>query len=342
LRKFTLRKIAGLLEGEVVGDGNLEVTDIKSLEEAGPRDLSFFSNPRYREDLESTNAGGIIASRGVEAEGKNLIRVKDAYLGFAAAMEIFYGKEYKASGISPSAIVHEKATIGSEPSVGASVVVSEGACIGDRTTLMPGSYVGPGARVGDDCMIHPNVTLEEGVILGDRVVIHAGSVVGSDGFGYARKGRSCRKIIHAGTVLIEDDVEIGACCAVDRAVMGQTIIGQGTKLDNLIQVGHNVKIGRDCVLVSFVGLAGSVTLEDGVTMAGRSGVVGHLKVGEGATLLANSVVLKDVPPGSSVAGYPATDAAEWRKRTVLAAGLGTMRKKIEETGKVGTTKLEGR
>ena len=334
MRKFTLRQIADVLAGDVAGNSELEVSGVKPLEEAGPQDLSFFSNPRYRKELESTSAGGIIVARDENAAGKNLIKVDDPYLGFAIAMEMFYQKEYRATGISPAAFVHKGAAIGFEPSVEACAVVSEGASLGDRTTLMPGSYVGPGVIVGNDCVIHPNVTLEAGVILGDRVIIHAGTVVGSDGFGFAREGRRYRKIIHAGTVHIEDDVEIGACCTIDRAVMGQTVIGQGTKLDNLIQVGHNVNIGRDCILVSFVGLAGSVTLEDGVTMAGRSGVVGHTRVGEGATILAKSVVLKDVPPGASVAGYPATDAGEWRKTTALTNDLGSMRKKLRKLEKL--------
>ena len=333
MKRFTLSQIADILNGDLEGNGSLEVSGIKPLDEAGPGDLSFLSNPRYREELERTLAGGVIVAREVEIKDRNLIKVNNPYLGFAVVMELFHGREYIGTGISPRASVHDTARIGADPSIQPFTVVSEGASVGDRTTLMSGVYVGPGAVVGDECLIHPNVVLEHGIRIGNRVTIHSGTVIGSDGFGFARDGSRHRKIVHAGIVEIGDEVEIGACCTIDRAVMGKTVIGDGTKLDNLIQVGHNSRIGKDCILVSFVGLAGSVTLEDRVSMAGRSGVVGHLKVGEGATILAKSVVLDDIPPGASVAGFPAVDAMTWRKTSVLIGKLDSMRKRIRKLEK---------
>ena len=341
MKKYTLSQIADILDGDLVGNGSLEVSGIKSLDEAGPEDLSFLSNPRYMEELERTGASGIIVARDVDIKDRNLIKVDDPYLGFAVVMELFHDEEYTGTGISPQASIHETARIGADPSIQPFAVVSEGASVGNRTTLMSGVYVGPDAKVGDDCLIHPNVVLEHGVCIGSRVIIHSGTVIGSDGFGFARDGSRHRKIHQAGIVEIGDDVEIGACCTIDRAVMGKTVIGDGTKLDNLIQVGHNSRIGKDCILVSFVGLAGSVTLEDRVTMAGRSGVVGHLKVGEGATILAASVVLNDIPPGASVAGFPAVDAMEWRKTSVLKRKLDSMRKRIRKLERELTSLKEG-
>lgn len=341
MKKYTLGQLAESLNGELVGEESLIVSGIKPLDEAGPEDLSFFSNPRYREDLEKTQAGAVIVGKDIEIRDRNLIMVEDPYLGFAIAMDLFHGEEHKGTGISPRASVDETAAIGIDPSIQPFAVVSEGATVGDRTTLMSGVYLGPNAVVGDDCLIHPNVVLAHDVRVGNRVIIHSGSVIGSDGFGFAREGLRNRKIVHAGTVEIGDDVEIGACCTIDRAVMGKTVVGEGTKLDNLIQVGHNSRIGKDCMLVSFVGLAGSVTLEDKVTMAGRSGVVGHLKVGEGATILAKSVVLEDIPPGASVAGFPAVNAGEWRKTSVLMGKLDSMRKKIRKLEKELTSLKKG-
>jgi len=341
VKRYTLSQIADILDGDLVGNGSLEISGIKSLDEAGPEDLSFLSNPRYREELEKSGASGIIVARDVDIKDRNLIKVDDPYLGFAVVMELFHEEEYTGTGISPQAFIHETARIGADPSIQPFVVVREDASVGDRATLMSGVYVGPGAVVGDDCLIHPNVVLEHDVRIGNRVIVASGTVIGSDGFGFARDGSRHRKIHQAGIVEIGDDVEIGACCTIDRAVMGKTVIGNGTKLDNLIQVGHNSRIGKDCILVSFVGLAGSVTLEDNVTMAGRSGVVGHIKVGEGATILAASVVLNDIPPGASVAGFPAVDAMEWRKTSVLKRKLDSMRKRIRKLERELTSLKEG-
>ena len=260
--------------------------------------------------------------------GLNLIHVPDPYLGFAMAMEVFYSRPYAGTGVSERAFVHPEACVGEQPSIHPFAVVCEGARIGDRVTLMPGVYVGPGAAVGDDCVVHPNVVLEWGVRVGRKVIIHAGTVVGSDGFGFAREGKSHHKIVHAGTVRIEDEVEIGAGCAIDRGVMGETVIGAGCKLDNLVMVAHNVRIGRNCLLAGQIGIAGSTELGDNVTMAGQSGAAGHLKIGSGVTVLAKSAVLKDMPEGVRVAGIPAVDSGQWRKTTAILGKLDDLRRKV--------------
>ena len=327
--KITLGELAQLIGGELTGDPGIELTGVAPLNTATGEQISFLSNPQYSSSLEMTNAGGVLVSREQDAPGLNLIRVDDPYLGFALAMEIFHGRLYEASGISSQASVHPRAHIGADPSIHPFAVVCENATIGARVTLMPGCYVGPETVVGDDTVLHPNVVIESGVLIGERVIVHGGTVVGSDGFGFAQEKGIHRKIIQAGIVRIEDDVEIGAGCAIDRAVMGETVIGAGSKLDNLIQVGHNVQIGRNCILVAQVAIAGSTTLEDNVTMAGQSGAAGHLTIGKGALVYGRAAVVKDVPAGSQVSNLvPAVDAREWRRTVATLGSLATLRKRV--------------
>ncbi len=327
--KITLGQLAEKIDGEVVGDPRLELVGVAPLHTATADQVSFLSNPRYAAFLETTSAGAVIVTRDQDAPGLNLIRTDDPYLGFALAMDVFHREPYDPAGVSTLASVHTRAQVGSDPSIHPFAVVCDGARIGSRVTLMPGSYVGPGAVVGDDTVLHPNVVIEKDVLVGKRVIVHAGTVVGSDGFGFAWEKGGHRKIIHAGTVRVEDDVEIGAGCTIDRAVMGETVVGAGSKLDNLIQVGHNVRIGKNCILVAQTGIAGSTTLEDNVTMAGQSGVAGHLTIGEGSRVYGRAAVIKDVPAGSQVAGLiPAVDVRIWRRTAAALGSLGSLRKRV--------------
>jgi UDP-3-O-[3-hydroxymyristoyl] glucosamine N-acyltransferase len=328
VKRITLGDLAEKLGGVLDGDPEVTGCGVESLHTAGPDKVSFLANPKYRSSLETTSAAGVIVSRETQAPGLVLIRVDDPYLGFAMAMELFYSEPYEAADISDDASIHHEARIGNDPSIHPFAVVCRGARIGSRVTLMPGAYVGPGVTIGDGTTIHPNVVLEKDVHIGKNVIIHAGTVVGSDGFGFAREGDRHKKIVHAGTVRIEDDVEIGAGCTIDRAVMGETVIGQGSKLDNLIQIGHNARIGSNCILVTQTAVGGSSELEDDVTMAGQSGVAGHLKVGSGAVVMGKAAVFKDVPPGAYVAGIPAIDAEDWRKASAVFARLDDLRKKL--------------
>ncbi len=341
MRTFSLKDFAELIDAELVGDGSLVISAVRPLQEAGPDDLAFVANPKYTDLLGSSEAGAVIVSKGTVSEGKNLLLVEDPYLAFARAMEVFHGCEYKGAGISPQAYVHDEARVGADPSIQPFAVVSEGAVIGDRVTLMSGVHVGPGVRVGDDSTIHPNVVLEREVVIGRRAIIHAGTVIGSDGYGFARDGHEHKKIHHAGTVIIGDDVEIGANCTVDRAVMGETVIGDGCKLDNLVMIAHNVKIGKNCLIVAQVGISGSTTLGDSVTLAGHVGIAGHLKLGDRAVALAKSLVTKDVPACTVVAGIPAAEASHWRRSTVLVKNLDSMRSRITELEKAVKRLSEG-
>jgi UDP-3-O-[3-hydroxymyristoyl] glucosamine N-acyltransferase len=328
VREITLADLALKLEGDLVGDGHIVVNGICPLHEAGPEKVSFLSNPRYRGSMEKTRAAGVIVSHDTVADGLNLIKVRDPQLGYAKAMEIFFGETYVPAGISPQASIHPDAHVGTDPSIHPCAVVCADARIGDRVTLMPGVYVGQGAAVGDDSVLHPNVVVEKGVQVGNRVIIHAGTVLGCDGYGYASEGETHRKIVHSGIVRVGDDVEIGANCTVDRAVMGENVIGDGSKLDNLIHIAHNVKIGRNCLILGQVGISGSTTLGDRVVIAGQSGVVGHATIGSDTVIASKTAVFKDLPAGSQVAGIPAEEIGRWRRRMVHLGNLDTIVKRV--------------
>lgn len=315
-RTWTAGELARLVHGELLGDPSRVVTGIAGLEEAGPADVTFADPSRSAEALAGP-AGILVLSAAARAQaeeaerpGRALILVENPRLAFAQLLEAFAPDYRPEPGIHPQAVVHPTAILGREVSLGAGVVVEAGARLGDRVVLYPGVYVGPDSAIGDGSVLHANVVVRERVFIGRNVLIHAGTVIGSDGFGFVTTGGHHHKIPQIGTVVIGDDVEIGANVTIDRATCGQTVIGRGSKLDNLIQVGHNVQIGEDCLLVSYSGLAGSSRLEDRVTMAARSGVAGHYTVGAGSTVMACAVVAADLPPGSVVSGLPARPHAE--------------------------------
>jgi len=333
VKGITLGDLAGKLGGALEGDPEVTVSGVAPLDKAGRDQVSFLADEKYLALMETSSAGGVIVSRKTRSGGLNLIRVDNPYLGFAMAMELFYAEPYKAAGISDDSFIHQESRIGKNPSIHPFAVVCQDARIGDRVTLMPGAYVGPGVIIGDDTTIHPNVVLEKGVSVGNNVIIHAGTVVGSDGFGYAAEGGCHRKIVHKGTVRIEDEVEIGAGCTIDRAVFGETVIGRGSKLDNLVHVAHNAVTGRNCLLTGQTGLAGSAVLGDNVVMAGQSGVSGHLKIGDGTVIMARTGVTKNAPPGARLAGFPATDAAVWKRASAVFNKLDELRKKVSRLEK---------
>jgi UDP-3-O-[3-hydroxymyristoyl] glucosamine N-acyltransferase len=313
LGSYTLGEIASRIDGTVRGDPSPRVTGIKPLDQAGPQDLSFVAHPRYRRAAAASRAAGLIASEEGIAPGRNLILVKSPYAALAAAMGLFYSEERPAPGISPQALVGEGTRLGRDVSIGPFVVLGRDCLVGDRAALMAGVVLGNEVRVGEDSVLHPGVVVYSRSVLGARVIVHASSVVGSDGFGYAEAGGERAKIPQVGNVVIEDDVEIGACTAIDRATFGSTVVGRGTKIDNLVQIGHNVTIGEDSVLVAQSGIAGSTRLGRGVIIAGQSGAAGHLSIGDRTVVGAKSAVLQDIPPGSFVVGHPAADHRDWKR-----------------------------
>jgi UDP-3-O-[3-hydroxymyristoyl] glucosamine N-acyltransferase len=325
-RAVTLAELARRLDCRLDGDGAIEVTRVAAIDEAGPGDVTFLTNAKYASRLGSTRASAVIAGESATGAPCAVLRSGHPYLAMARAVGLLTPPSRPAPGISPLAAIDATAELGPDVAIGPFVAVGAGARIGARTIVEPHVTIGRGASVGDDCHLHAHVVVREGVTLGHRVVLQSGVVVGSEGFGFAqRPDGSHEKIPPVGRVVIEDDVEIGANSAVDRPAVGETRIGAGTKIDNLVQVAHGVRIGRDVLLAAQVGIAGSTVLEDRVMMAGQSGATGHVRLGAGAIVGAKSAVTKDVEAGEHVAGVPAGDVAAWRESAVLVRRLPELR-----------------
>ncbi len=328
---LTLADLADRLGCRLEGDGAIEVSRVAGIDDAGPGDVTFLANPRYAARLPTTRASAVIASDEVTGAPCAVLRTQHPYLAFAEAVGLLTPPSRPPAGISSLAWIDPAATLGAEVSVGAFVAIGAGATIGARTVLYPHVVIGPGATIGAECTIHAHVSIREGVIVGDRVVIQDAAVVGSDGFGFARRGDGThQKIPQVGRVVIEDDVEVGAHSAIDRPAVGETRIGAGTKIDNLVQVAHGVRVGRNVLLAAQVGVAGSTVLGDDVIMAGQSGATGHVRLGRGAVVGAKSAVTKDVPDGHHVAGIPAGDWADWREAVVLVRRLPALRRAVTD------------
>jgi UDP-3-O-[3-hydroxymyristoyl] glucosamine N-acyltransferase len=335
LRAVTLDELARRLECRLDGDGRADITRVAALDDAGPGDLTFLANSKYASRLALTRASAVLADDTVTGAPCPVLRTSHVYLTLARAITLLTPAARPAVGISALAAVDPTADIGPDVSIAPFVTIGAGARIGARTILESHVVVGAGASAGDDCHFHPHVVLREGVEIGHRVILQSGVVIGSDGFGFARRpDGGHEKIPQVARVVIEDDVEIGANTTVDRPAVGETRIGAGTKIDNLVMVAHGVKIGRDVLLAAQVGIAGSTTLEDRVTMAGQSGAVGHVRLGAGAIVGAKSAVTKDVGAGEHVTGVPAGDVASWRESAVLIRRLPEFREML--------TRLEAR
>ena len=331
-----LLKIAEQLGGILEGDGGIEISAVAGLSEAAKGDISFLSNPKYAAQVATTKASAVIVPNDWDRPAKcALVRVENSDQAFAQAAKLFYEAPPKpAAGVHPSAVVAESAQLGEGVSIGANCTVEEGVVIGANTVVSPNCYIGYKTLIGEDCFLYPLVSTREFAEIGARVIIHNGTVVGSDGFGYAVLDDGLRtKIPQIGKVVIEDDVEIGANVAIDRARFGKTRIGKGTKVDNLVQIAHNVVIGEHSVLCGQAGISGSTTVGSRVIMAGQSGLAGHLQVGDGAIIGAQTGVMKDVPAKEFVMGSPSMPHLQAKKmiaNTILLPKLKDRLKKLEE------------
>lgn len=305
-----LADLARVARADLSGSGEVEIRAVTDLAHAHPHALVLVANPRRLADAEASVAGALLVESTAPAVHKPALRAGNVRAAFARVLGAFAPPRRAGEGIHPTAIVAPDAQMGRDVTLGPLVVVEAGAAIGDRSALLAGVTVGARVRIGADCLLHPNVTVYPDTIIDDRVIIHGGAVIGSDGFGYAAEDGVHLKIPHLGRVVIEDDVEIGANVTVDRATLGETRIGRGTKIDNLVQVGHNVTIGEGAILVAQVGISGSVTIGAGVLLAGQAGVADHVSIGEGARILGAAGVSKDIPAGATVSGMYAQDHAE--------------------------------
>ncbi len=326
-----LRELAERLGCRLEGDGDIDIARVAGIETAGPSDLTFFSNNKYAAALRATRAGAVILGEQVPGAPCAMLRTKNPYLVFAKAVEIFADPWRPAPGVHPLAVVGEGARVASDASIGPYAVIGDGAVVGARTIVHPHVVVGRHAVIGDDCVIHALVSIRERVMLGNRVVVQDGAVLGSDGYGFAREtDGSHYKIPQVGGVVIEDDVEIGANTTIDRPAVGETRIGAGAKIDNLVQIAHGVSVGRRSLLAAQVGIAGSTTLEESVTLAGQVGVAGHLTVGKGTIATAQTGIPNSVDPGSLVSGYPAIDNRDWLKASAIFRKLPELRKTLAD------------
>ena len=326
-----LKEIASRLQCRLDGDGEIEIQRVAGIEQAGPGDLTFFANPRYGALLRATKASAVILGERDAGAPCAMLRSPLPYLSFAHAVELFSPRTPVVPGVHRLADVAATASIAADASIGPFVSIGDGARIGSRTIVFPHASIGAGARVGDDCVIHARVSIRERVVVGDRVVLQDGAVIGSDGFGFARRADgSHHKIPQVGGVVIEDDVEIGANSAVDRPAVGETRIGAGTKIDNLVQIAHGVHIGRHALLAAQVGIAGSTTIGDGVTLAGQVGVAGHLTIGDGVVATAQTGIPNSVDAGALVSGYPAIDNRDWLKASAVFRRLPELKKLLTE------------
>ncbi len=301
-----LGDLAKVVGGELVGSANLVIEGVSPIAEAEPGHISFAENlkvlAKYKE---TTQAAALIVPKEAKDVGRPHIKVDNPRLAFAQVLKEFAWPADVPPGIHPSAIVHETAELGKNVTIGPGVIVRAGAKIGKGTVLMGGCYIGSDTVIGEDCLIYPRVCIRERVQIGSRVIIHAGAVIGDDGFGFVSLPTGHVKMSHIGTVIIHDDVEIGTNSAVERGTCGATIIGRGTKIGNLVQVGHNVKLGEHCLVVAMSGIAGSATIGNRVTLAGQSGVAGHLTIGRNCVVAARGLVAGNLPSGSFVSGFPA-------------------------------------
>ncbi len=310
--RLTLGEIARALGVVLEGDPDLTVTGVAPLETARPDQISFLTHPKYTKLARSTRAGALLVPRDAKVSGP-LLRADDPKVALIGLLRLFRPEPIPPGGIHPSAQLAPGARIAATATVGALAVIGANAVVGERTWIFPLVYVGEGAEIGADCVLYPHVVVCEGVKLGSRVIVHPGAVLGADGFGYVFDGRCHRKIPQVGTVVIEDEVEIGANVTIDRATVGETIIRRGTKIDNLVQIGHNVEIGEDAILVAQVGVSGSSRVGARAILAGQVGVTDHVTLGDGVIVGAQAGVASDLPEAGPYWGTPARPASEARR-----------------------------
>jgi len=327
----TLKEIAALVGGQVCGDGSIQIKGVSGIQEACEGDITFLANPRYLPFLDRTKASAVIVSREIKPGAKPVIICDNPSLAFTKAVSFILPQEDKhPSGIDPKAVLGKNVKIGKDAAVGACAVIDDDVVIGERSVIYPGCYIGKHSSVGSDTVIHANVSVRERISIGSRVIIHSGTVVGSDGFGFVTVDGIHHKIPQVGTVIVEDDVEIGANVAIDRARFDKTVIGKGTKIDNLVHIAHNVTIGANCLIVAQVGISGSTTIGNNVILAGQVGVVGHVTIGDNSIVMAQSGVSKSLPEGSMVWGTPAKPADEAKRINAYVQGLPKLHETIKE------------
>ncbi len=326
---FKLSDLAAKLGLTLKGEDK-NISGVATLEEAGPNDISFLANPRYIPQLAGTRAGAVVIHPDHSAEAATALISPDPYRDFSRLMYLFARPQGSLKGVSPQAFVHPEAALGQNCTIYPFCYIGPRAALGDGVTLFPGCYVGEDASIGPGTVLYPNVSLMAGTRIGAKCILHAGVVLGSDGFGFVPTPQGIEKIPQVGIVRIGDNVEIGANTTIDRASLGETVLDDGCKIDNLVQIGHNVRVGRYSMLVSQTGIAGSTKVGERVVMAGQAGIAGHLNIGDGAVVGPKSGVGKDIAPGQTVMGMPPMEGRQYLRYIVTAPKLMDMLKKIKQ------------
>ncbi len=327
--ELTLAEIAKIVQGDLEGNGAIKIHDVAKIEQANTGEITFISNPKYAKFIDSTGASAVLVSQDFPETKKPIIRAQNPYFSFLKILKIFHPSgEALVEGIHPTAIIDRSTKIGANVRIGAGVIIDRNCNIGDNVTIFPGVVIAQEVAIGNNTLIYANVALREQVRIGNNVIIHSGTVVGSDGFGFAKEGQQYHKIPQVGTVIIEDDVEIGANCAIDRATLGATIIRKGVKLDNLIQVAHNVEIGENTVIAAQTGISGSTRIGKNVMIGGQVGFVGHIELGDNTTIGAQSGVSKSLPPNSVYFGYPARPIMQAKREEAALRKLPELLKRV--------------
>lgn len=327
---FTTEEIAKLVGGQVVGSRSAVLRNFATIENARSDDLTFAENEEFFSRAEQSEATAIIADKRFSSQKKIIIQVPNARVAFAKALALFFPEKQVQAGIHPTAVIAATAKVNASASVGPYCMIGERVIIGARTVLQYGNFVGDDSTLGEDVNLFPNVTIYSRGEIGNRVRIHANSVIGSDGFGYVQDGPIHRKVPQIGNVVIGDDVEIGAGVTIDRGALGSTVIGKGTKIDNLVQVAHNVQIGEGCLLIAQVGIAGSSKIGNYTILAGQVGVAGHLKIGNHVTVGAKSGVMTDIPDGQTWLWIPAQPDRDIKRQVLALQRLPELLKRVAE------------
>ncbi len=339
---MTAAEIARFLGGRLVGDGDVVIRGLAKIEEAGRGDLSFIANIKYTRFLDTTQAGAVLVAPGARSTTTTVIEVTDPYADFLRMLEMFHAQRpWLEPGVHASAVIAPDAVLGAGVAVGALSFIGPRSVVGEGTVIYPQVTIAADVIVGRHCQIHSQVSLREQVRLGDRVIIHDGAVIGSDGFGFALQDGAYHKIPQLGTVTIGDDVEIGANTTVDRATLGETVIQRGTKLDNLIQVAHNVVVGADTVIAAQTGISGSARIGERCRIGGQVGIAGHLRMGDGVQVAAQAGIAGDVPAGEVISGSPARPHALWKRIEASLTRLPDLFRRVRELEAVtssGTSK----
>jgi UDP-3-O-[3-hydroxymyristoyl] glucosamine N-acyltransferase len=329
MQERTLGELAEYVGGRVSGNPNTIIRSASTLGRAGEGDISFLANHKYEKQLRTTKASAVIVGKETANAPVPLLVVEDPYYAFMQIMVLLHGhRKHKKVGISSRASISDSAKVGMDCHIHDFVTIADEARVGDGCIIYPGVFIGQGAQIGNDNIIYPNVTIYDGCKIGNRVIINANSTIGEDGFGYASHKGMHHKIPQTGTVIIEDDVEIGACCGIERGTLGDTVIGQGSKLGDLVTVGHGTKIGAHCLLVAQVGIAGSTTLGHHCVVGGQVGIVGHITIGNNVTIAAQAGVINNIPDGKVVLGAPAIDANLGKRAYSMIGNLPEMRQNI--------------